>query len=92
MGGWGGGISNSFGNYGDRSNLSEQRETDNDEKALANVDMEGGDLVIDDLVDVVSGDLLEIRGEQVQIAKLHDKEETVQEEQEVLMALAPWVK
>ena len=55
---------------GDQSNLPEQPETNAAEKAFWNVELGAGDdFVLDDLADVVDDGRLEIREEQVQIAK-----------------------
>ena len=72
-------TSGNLGNYGDQSNLPWQWETDTGEKALENADLGGwSDGVMGDWIDVVSDDLLQIREDQVQRAKLRDEKEKVE--------------
>ena len=87
------GISGNLGIRGNQSNLSGQLDTD--ERLSVNAELGGGDdVIMDDLVDVVPGDLIEIGDEsgkagQVQMVKCKCKSGRIQEEAKILMALSP---
>ena len=48
-------ISNGFGNHGDQITLPEQQDTNEEGKALWNVEMGGGDVIMEDIEEVVGG-------------------------------------